>query len=144
MVWANVIRLFDKPFAVKVPRTYRCLKESAMTETPGLIVRVTPGLTVTLPTRTWMHVASQVVSTTMFPDTLHVGSGGAARPTDEEPKKPAKTAEMRNAATRRLRPRGLKRGSFIGTWLRGGTRRPSAGVPGSFHDILDEGRSYHA
>src|SRR6266705_5401830 len=108
LLCANVIRLFDSPFAVKVPRTYRCLKESAMTETPGLIVRVTPGLTVTLPTRTWMHVASQVVSTTMFPDTLHVGSGPAAEPTDEEPKTPAKKAELRKEATRRLRPRGLK------------------------------------
>ena len=144
MLWSNVMRLFDKPFAVKVPRTYRCLKESAITETPGLIVRVTPGLTVTLPTRTWMHVASQVVSTMMFPDTLQVGSGPAAEPTDEEPKKPRKTAERRNATARRLRPRRLKHGSFIGTWLRGGTRRPSAGFPGSFHDILGEGRSYHA
>jgi hypothetical protein len=64
----NVILLPDVPTAFNVPSIIRFIPELNSTVMPGLIVRVTPGLTVTSPI-TVLSIL-QVVLAVIFPETL--------------------------------------------------------------------------
>src|SRR3972149_1373895 len=123
----NRISLPGKPFASSRPSTYRARPALNRTMVPGMIRSVTPGRTVTCPTRMYgVPVRSHTVSEVMAPPTYvnAAACGDVNRRAVRDPVTRTRTVAM-------LRHRGLRRGDA----MRGGLPKEGSGVrslrPGS-------------